>query len=522
MSIKFKSKVFVALGGAIGYRVWYVEKRIKDSLPKNPLLVSGEQKKKAIVIGAGVAGVSTAYMLGNRGYNVLVLEASNSPASECSACPAGSITETVSMFDRNSWIDVLRSWNPVSSTEQNFFHIKWFSTLTDPHFWRWILIFSYYSIVQPKSQNINRAEMQEFTYFAIDRLNAIIDEHSLQAKCGLNKNGLLYTSHGEVEKSSNEDHNEITSNDHKITSNDDESCQRLERDEICRIESCISNWKEKPKSADLYKGSNWLTANSENFTHHLAAISENVLGVKFNFDTKVEAFDVTYKKEENRQNKVGKIEKIYTNRGFFDIDDETEVIIAAGSWTPRILWNLSYFVPIYPMKGYSVAFDLPEEQSGAHNNLSLDKTDLPTRMIIDKNLYVSRLGNQVRVTSIGEFAGWETKPDEKINKTFREQGQKHVPGLLSLFNSTPTRCGLRPQSADGVIILGRVEGVKNLSLNVGPGQTGWKLSVGAASVLAAILDNDVEKYSFDHCKFSPSDKVVRAPFWSMVSRLRWS
>ena len=63
--------------------------------------------------------------------------------------------------------------------------------------------------------------------------------------------------------------------------------------------------------------------------------------------------------------------------------------------------------------------------------------------------------------------------------------------------------------------------MKKLSLNVGPGQTGWKLSVGAASVLAANLDNDTYEYPFDLQKLSPADKVVYAPFWSMLSRLRW-
>ena len=41
--------------------------------------------------------------------------------------------------------------------------------------------------------------------------------------------------------------------------------------------------------------------------------------------------------------------------------------------------------------------------------------------------------------------------------------------MQSLFDLTPTRCGLRPYSADGIILLGRIEKITNLSVNVGPG-----------------------------------------------------
>jgi len=172
------------------------------------------------------------------------------------------------------------------------------------------------------------------------------------------------------------------------------------------------------------------------------------------------------------------------------------------------------------MKGYTVSFDLSQKQLEEYES-SIQDFHLPSRMIIDKKMYISRLGQNIRITSIGEFCGWDTKPDEIINRSFRENGRKHLPDLAHEFDKTPTRCGLRPQSADGVIVLGRVDGMKNLSLNVGPGQTGWKLSIGAASVIGTILDDNTEEYLFKLDKLSPKHKVVYAPFWSFISRLRW-
>ena len=50
-------------------------------------------------------------------------------------------------------------------------------------------------------------------------------------------------------------------------------------------------------------------------------------------------------------------------------------------------------------------------------------------MLIDNKMYVSRLGEQVRVTSMGEFSGWSTDPDPVIDSRFRKEAASHVPGL---------------------------------------------------------------------------------------------
>ena len=507
--MKFKGKVITVFGVFVGCKLLYHEKRAKLKSPSNQILAPQKHSKNAIVVGAGVAGVSTAYELGKRGYNVMVLDASNSVASECSACPAGSISEAVSMFDRNSWISVLKSWSPFSSMEDKFFQINWSRTLTDPHFIRWILYFSYYSLIKSQAQDINRLQMQKFTYYAIDRLKETMVKHEIGTECGLNDQGILYTSHDKRDTS-------------YVNSKEDEqnkSCKHLSQKEMIELEPSISQWDDIPLTGDLYSGPNWLSANSEVFTQRLAKYCEKNLGVSFQFDTRVEGFEMDMSPG-IEENGLKKIKRIYTNKGYIEVDDKTEVVVSVGSWTPRILWNCGYFVPIYPMKGYSVSFNLSEKPIEELRSPSPD-VNIPTRMIIDNKMYISRLGQNIRVTSIGEFSGWDTTPDEIINREFREKGRKHVTKMIENFDKTPTRCGLRPQSADSVILVGRIDGIKNLSVNVGPGQTGWKLSIGAADVIGAVLDDNTDGYAFDIEKLSPKNKIVYAPIWSYLSRLRW-
>ena len=69
-----------------------------------------EGPKKAVVVGAGVAGVSTAYQLAKRGWTVTLLEASHYPGSQCSAVAAGGMQKSNPVLTKESWGEVMRSW----------------------------------------------------------------------------------------------------------------------------------------------------------------------------------------------------------------------------------------------------------------------------------------------------------------------------------------------------------------------------------------------------------------------------
>ena len=79
------------------------------------------------------------------------------------------------------------------------------------------------------------------------------------------------------------------------------------------------------------------------------------------------------------------------------------------------------------------------------------------------------------------------------------------------------RCGLRPYSADGIILLGKVSGFQNLSLNVGPGFNGWKIRVGAAEVLAAGLEGlDAEQLPICPESLLPGNRVWKSRGWANI------
>jgi len=168
---------------------------------------------------------------------------------------------------------------------------------------------------------------------------------------------------------------------------------------------------------------------------------------------------------------------------------------------------------------------ISEKQSNNTNNIK-------TGFLNDGVMYFSKLGDVMRIASVGEFAGWDTKPTEHVNRLFRN----YIEELLGiqLSSSIPTRCGLRPMSSDGAVIAGRINGWENLSINMGPGSTGWKVCLGAAKVLAndIIVKNDdnefdgssnstttqqQEVFPFDPNVLSPNGRVVSTSvFWSKL------
>jgi D-amino-acid dehydrogenase len=216
-------------------------------------------------------------------------------------------------------------------------------------------------------------------------------------------------------------------------------------------------------------------------------------------------------------------EQVHTDGGWFECDANTEVIVAAGSWTPNLLWTAGLYMPIYPLKGYSITMDLPDTDSKSPTTPTrLPESDLVQRIVADQYIYGTRLGQQIRVASMGEFDGWNSTPTEHVDQTFRAEAAKKFPRMLGMMQNTPTRCGLRPFSADGVVLLGRLPQLDNCAVSVGPGFNGWKTAVGSANVLVDRLEHHSKHTvydDFDAASLEPKG-VKNAPILSRLALAR--
>ena len=219
----------------------------------------------------------------------------------------------------------------------------------------------------PGDQLKQRQQHQlQFTIYALNQLHQLLTELNLDEEVGLNGLGALKVlPEGTAPPSSG---NRLSL----------EPVARIERDEAVVMERSLASWPNNWSCADQETES-W-SGNSEKFTHAMAKHCQE-LGVNMATGAKVTALQGD-----------ARVERIITEEEIFDIGPGVEVVVAAGAWTPLLLSTMSLFCPVYPMKGYSVAMDLPPHGS----SMRPAEEDLPKRMLVNGKLYVTRLGEQVR------------------------------------------------------------------------------------------------------------------------------
>lgn len=161
-----------------------------------------------------------------------------------------------------------------------------------------------------------------------------------------------------------------------------------------------------------------------------------------------------------------------------DADEITvkHVVVAAGSYSTRLLRGIGINLPVRPAKGYSITVPKPN----AAGALSIP--------IVDDHLHavVTPLEHSIRVAGTAEFDGFDLS-----------LRRERISNLVALLHSVLPRleydegdlrpwCGLRPMSCDGVPIIGSTP-IRNLWINTGHGHLGWTMAAGSGRLLTDLM-----------------------------------
>lgn len=182
-------------------------------------------------------------------------------------------------------------------------------------------------------------------------------------------------------------------------------------------------------------------------------------GVTFAFNRPVLDFEV----------EGGRIVSVATPHGPVHAD---AYVLAAGSYSPELARKLKVKVPVVPAKGYSITVPAPVPS--------------PRMPVVDDGLHaaVVPLGDDLlRVAGTAEFAGYDdaVRPERIAN--LLGLLNKVIPGVETDPARLEAWAGLRPMTPDGRPILGACQ-VENLHLNTGHGALGWTLACGSGKVVA--------------------------------------
>ncbi|MEQ9448074.1 MAG: D-amino acid dehydrogenase, partial [Rhodospirillaceae bacterium] len=183
------------------------------------------------------------------------------------------------------------------------------------------------------------------------------------------------------------------------------------------------------------------------FTEELAKLAVN-RGAEFRYGVTVERIEASGRR----------VSRVVTSRDEFEPD---AVVLALGSYSPRVAAPIGIDLPIYPAKGYSITVEIENPESAPTVSL-MDET----RMMV-----FSRLGRMMRVAGTVELTGWDTSLNPVRLRPLERNARTLFPQASAYENLNPW-CGLRPATPDSVPILGATK-YENLFLNTGHGTLGW-------------------------------------------------
>jgi len=399
---------------------------------------------KIAVIGAGLIGTTTAYLLRRRGHEVVVFDRQAGPGREASFANGALITPGMPepWNAPGSWRVLLGSIGRSDALLQ--LRLKALPSLAG-----WGIRFLINSRVAAFERNTVRN--LKLALYSLEVLQSLRQETGVDYPHEARGTLKLFSDPQALDRATawveRLSHHGLTA-------------RKLSRSDTIQLEPALAPIAAKITGAIRYEKDE--TGDAYEFCIALARCARDS-GVEFRFSSEVSSIKACG----------GKVALALTTREPIDADC---YVIAACSYVPRLLRGIGVHLPVRPAKGYSVTF-----------NRTPGEPALRTPVVDDVlHAAVTPIGGIVRVAGTAEFAGYDLTPSAaRIENLFRLI-QKILPqGYYDRASARPW-CGLRAMSADGVPLIGPT-GVPNLFVNTGHGHLGWTMTAGSAQLLTDLI-----------------------------------
>ena len=399
---------------------------------------------KALILGGGIVGITTAYYLAQHGHEVAVVEEKAGLGLEATAGNAGIIAPGHSF----AWASPRAPAQLVRSLfgKETAIRVKLKPDLR-LYTWGWKFLREC-TAERARRNTLIKLRLCQYSQSLMNDLarSEGIGYHAVTKGC-------LYVFRDPAEL-------EAGAKKMALLSQHGQKQEILDANGVAKLDPVFEPVKHKIAGAirDLTDSS----GDAQLFAENLARISQEKLGVTFQLGTRVTGLCA------DGDRVVGAV----TDRGVLTADT---YVLALGVHSPIVARTLRVKLAIYPAKGYSSTFPLKE------NGLA------PTLPGVDEQWLVawSRLGDRLRLTSTAEFAGYDWSWAPRDFNNILRLARDSLPDAAD-YEKGEYRACLRPMTPDGPPILGRGRH-RNLFFNVGHGHMGWTMAFGTARIVTDLI-----------------------------------
>lgn len=399
---------------------------------------------KVLIIGSGLLGLTTAYLLRRSGHQVTVIDREDGPGLAASFANGGLLTPSMPgpLNAPGCWRLLLSSIGRQDAALQ--LHLSALPGLAG-----WGIGFL---------QNSSAARHQRNTLS-----NLRLALHSLSVMESIRREtGIQYgrTARGTLRLFRDPSALERASAQTQL-STEGLTFRSLSRKEAVELEPALTPIERELAGGIHYPGDE--AGDPYRFCQSLAQHARQQ-GVEFRFRTEVSALDMHD----------GQVTAVIAGAERFVAE---RYIVAAGSYSTPLLSQVGIRLPVQPVKGYSVTFDRLQVK-------------VPLRIpIVDSDLFAAVVpleGGGIRVAGTTEFAGYDVTSNPPRTRNLLRLLQRLLPAVSFDPAFAKPWSGLRPVSVDGVPIVGPTP-VANLWVNTGHGHLGWTMAAGSAQLLTSLV-----------------------------------
>ncbi len=148
------------------------------------------------------------------------------------------------------------------------------------------------------------------------------------------------------------------------------------------------------------------------------------------------------------------------------------VVVAAGMGSHPLLKPLDIALPVYPLKGYSLTYEVEAS------------LDVPGASVTDfhHKVVAARIGSRLRLAGIADLDGYDHHTREARLRLLKRRAYDLIPTLAER-TPTETWVGLRAATPDSIPRMGKTR-IEGLWLNTGHGALGFTLAPASAMEVA--------------------------------------